>query len=100
MEKKKKKMEKEDKKWGNGSFDWLHRNFIIIVCDSRFSFNCQKLYTTGINQERYVDCARGYTNVRDNWKLIIGISRNKYRGRYFYTLFFSLKFSNVLGKIS
>lgn len=25
-----------------------YRNFIIIMCDSRFSFNCQKLYTTSV----------------------------------------------------
>lgn len=77
-----------------------YRNFIIIVCDSRFSFNCQKLYTTSAKSRAL--CWLRYTNVRDNWKLIIGISWNQVqRTIFFYTfLLFSFKFSNVLRKIS
>lgn len=56
-------MEKEDKKWqkkkirGNERVMEMEVSTVVTQelynnrCDSRFSFNCKKLYTTRINQE-------------------------------------------------
>lgn len=100
--KKKKEKRMEKRRIRNGEMEVIrlvtYRNFIIIVCDSRFSFNCQKLYTTSAKSRAL--CWLRYTNVRDNWKLIIGISWNQVqRTIFFYTFFlFSLKFSKCVSK--
>lgn len=50
--KKKKEKRMEKRRIRNGEMEVIrlvtYRNFIIIMCDSRFSFNCQKLYTTSV----------------------------------------------------